>query len=117
MKASYSDARTMPSCGPQQMHDFHMVMMPFMEARTTQETVYIRDNAQHLYAAALAVPKAKACCAKFDKKAFKRGAKDLVKACEQLQKIAKDQKVKDADVLIQMKVVEDQFTALSNTCQ
>jgi hypothetical protein len=116
-KASYSDARTMPACAPSQVHDFHKVLMPFMEARTTQETIYIRDNARALYDAARVVPKSKACCEAFNKKAFKRSAKDLVNACKQLEKMSKDQKVRDEAVLAQMQVVENNFAALSNACQ
>ncbi|HEY3296207.1 MAG TPA: hypothetical protein VGL38_12320 [bacterium] len=116
-KASYTDARLMPECAPSQVHDFHRVLMPFVEARSNVEPSYIKDNARFLLAAAQPVLKSKACCPAFNQKTFRHGAKDLVKHCEQLQKLSLDKKVKDEAVLAQMKQVEDDFVVLSNSCQ
>lgn len=114
---TYTDARNMPDCAPQPMHDFHKVLMLFVEARANREPSYIRDNAKFLYDASRDVPKSKACCASFDKKSFKRSAKSLTKDCQQLQQLSLDKAVKDDAVLAQMKQVEDDFVALSNHCQ
>ncbi len=115
--AAYTDARTMPECAPAPVHDFHRVLMPFMEARGNAEPSWIRDNAKSLYLAAKPLPKSKACCGTFNKKAFKSGAKDLVKSCDRLQKMSADKSVTDDAVVAQLQVVEANFVTLSNTCQ
>jgi len=115
--AAYSDARMMPDCAPQPMHDFHRVLMPFIEARHNVEPSYVRDNARFLYNAAQPVPKSKACCKGFDMKTYRGSANDLVKDCALLQKLSADKATKDDAVLAQMKIVEDDFVKLSNCCE
>jgi len=114
---SYTDARMMPDCAPPPMHDFHRVLMPFIEARNNREPSYIRDNANYLFAASRGVPSSKACRAMFDKKSFKRDAKDLVKDCQRLQELSGNKAMKDDAVLSQLKLVEDDFVKLSNLCE
>jgi hypothetical protein len=116
-KASYSDARTAPACAPQQVQDFHKVLVYFMEAHSNRETSYIRDYAQHLYDAARTVTSSKPCCPEFNKKAFKSSSKELVKACDALRKTAADKKSPDNDLIAEMQTIEERFTAVSNSCQ
>jgi hypothetical protein len=106
-----------PACSPQPVHDFHLVLVPFMEARSNHEPSYIRDNAKFLCDAAKPVPKSKACCNSFDKKAFRLAANDLTTDCQRLQQMSQDKAIKDDAVLAEMKIVEDDFVKVANSCQ
>ena len=110
-----SNTLSVPDCAPQQLVSFHAALVPMAEARTSQQDAYIREHAAELYTAAHQVLKAEKCCDKMQAKPYHKAAKTLKKDADRLKDMAKKGPA-DA-VLAQMKLVEDDYTALTACCQ
>ena len=110
---AYQSADFYPDKAPDELKEFHEVLLPVREARKSYEVAYIREAANSLYCASKQVRKSYPSCAdRMLKKHYKRAAKELIRDSKRLKEMVHGGS--DDAVLTQVKRIEEDFIRLAN---